>query len=109
MAHFINILYAIAGVANIGEDTNWTGHHFAQANWYAFGRLAWNHNLSAEQIADEWIRMTFSNENDFVNPTKQIMLESWHAAIDYMMPLVYIIYLHGIIIMAQNRGLIYRC
>ncbi|MBF6598708.1 MAG: alpha-glucuronidase [Fermentimonas sp.] len=78
---------AIAGVANIGEDTNWTGHHFAQSNWYAFGRLAWNHNLSAEQIADEWIRMTFSNENDFVNPTKQIMLESWYAAIDYMMPL----------------------
>lgn len=78
---------AIAGVANIGEDTNWTGHHFAQANWYAFGRLAWNHNISAEQIADEWIKMTFLNEDDFVVTTKQIMLKSWHAAIDYMMPL----------------------
>ncbi|HHX32551.1 MAG TPA: alpha-glucuronidase [Bacteroidales bacterium] len=80
-------LSAIAGVANIGEDTNWTGHHFAQANWYAFGRLAWNHNLSAGQIADEWIKMTFSNEADFVIPIKQMMLESWHTAIDYMMPL----------------------
>jgi alpha-glucuronidase len=51
---------AIAAVANIGLDTNWTGHHFAQANWYAFGRLAWNNNLSSVQIADEWIRMTFT-------------------------------------------------
>ena len=87
MAHYKHPLSAIAGVANIGEDTNWTGHHFAQANWYAFGRLAWNHNLSAGQIADEWIKMTFSNEADFVIPIKQMMLESWHTAIDYMMPL----------------------
>jgi len=78
---------AIAGVANTGEDTNWTGHHFAQANWYAFGRLAWNHELPAGQIADEWLRMTFSQDTGFVNPAKEIMLASWEAAVSYMMPL----------------------
>ena len=82
--HSVN---AIAGVANIGEDVNWTGHHFAQSNWYAFGRLAWNYNLTAEQIADEWIRMTFTDEDDFLIPVKQMMMESWYTAIDYMMPL----------------------
>ena len=52
----------IVGVANTGSDRNWCGHHFSQANWYAFGRLAWDHQLSAEAIADEWIRMTWSND-----------------------------------------------
>lgn len=78
---------AISAVANIGEDTNWTGHHFAQANWYAFGRLAWNHQLSSEQIADEWIKMTFTDDENFLNPVKEIMLSSRETAVDYMMPL----------------------
>lgn len=80
-------LTAISAVANIGEDKNWTGHHFAQANWYAFGRLAWNHDLSSEQIADEWIKMTFTDDKNFVNPVKEIMLTSRETAVDYMMPL----------------------
>ncbi|GEJ43952.1 alpha-glucuronidase [Chryseobacterium sp. ON_d1] len=78
---------AISAVANIGEDTNWTGHHFAQANWYAFGRLAWNHQLSSEQIADEWIKMTFTDDQKFLDPVKEIMLSSRETAVDYMMPL----------------------
>lgn len=78
---------AISAVANIGEDTNWCGHHFAQANWYAFGRLAWNHQLSSNQIADEWIRMTFSDNNAFVEPVKNMMLSSRETIVDYMMPL----------------------
>ncbi|MDR0332830.1 MAG: alpha-glucuronidase [Dysgonamonadaceae bacterium] len=78
---------AIAGVANIGEDANWCGHHFAQSNWYAFGRLAWNYNLSSEQIADEWIRMTFTDEPNFLEPVKDMMLTSWETAVNYMMPM----------------------
>lgn len=78
---------AIAAVANIGEDTNWCGHHFAQSNWYAFGRLAWDHQLSSQQIADEWIKMTFSKDEDFVDPIKNIMLASREAVVDYMMPM----------------------
>ena len=78
---------AIAAVANIGEDKNWTGHHFAQANWYAYGRLAWNHQLTSEQIADEWLKMTFSDNPEFVNPTKEMMLSSRETATSYMMPL----------------------
>lgn len=78
---------AVSAVANIGEDTNWTGHHFAQANWYAFGRLAWNHQLSSEDIANEWIRQTFTNEADFVTPVRRIMMDSREAVVDYMMPL----------------------
>lgn len=78
---------AISAVANIGEDTNWCGHHFAQANWYAFGRLAWNHQLSSNQIADEWIKMTFSDNNAFVEPVKNMMLSSRETIVDYMMPL----------------------
>lgn len=78
---------AISAVVNIGEDTNWCGHHFAQANWYAFGRLAWNHQLSSNQIADEWIRMTFSDNNEFVEPVKNMMLSSRETIVDYMMPL----------------------
>ncbi|WP_288444693.1 alpha-glucuronidase [uncultured Chryseobacterium sp.] len=80
-------LTAISAVANIGEDTNWTGHHFAQANWYAFGRLAWNHQLTSEQIAEEWIKMTFTDDQNFLNPVKEMMLSSRETAVDYMMPL----------------------
>lgn len=82
-----NKITAISAVANIGEDANWTGHHFAQANWYAFGRLAWNHDLSSEQIADEWLKMTFTDNQSFVKPVKEIMLSSRETAVDYMMPL----------------------
>jgi len=78
---------AISAVANIGEDTNWTGHHFAQANWYAFGRLAWNHQLSSEEIAREWIRTTFTRDADFVKPVQQMMMDSREVVVDYMMPL----------------------
>lgn len=78
---------AIAAVANIGEDANWCGHHFAQSNWYAFGRLAWNHQLSSDQIADEWLKMTFSKDENFVEPVKNIMLTSREAVVDYMMPM----------------------
>jgi alpha-glucuronidase len=80
-------LTAISAVANIGEDKNWTGHHFAQANWYAFGRLAWNHDLTSEQIADEWIKMTFNDDEKFLNPVKEMMLTSRETAVDYMMSL----------------------
>ncbi len=86
---------AIAGVANIGLDANWCGHQFSQANWYAFGRLAWNNKLTSEQIADEWIKLTFSNPevntnewtDNFLKPVKKMMLESREAAVNYMMPL----------------------
>ena len=84
---FSQKLTAIAGVANIGEDANWCGHHFAQANWYAFGRLAWNNHLTSAEIADEWIKMTFSKDSGFVEPVKEMMLASREAAVDYMMPL----------------------
>ncbi len=77
----------IAGVSNIGTDRNWTGHLFGQANWYAFGRLAWDHQLSSEQIADEWIRMTFSNKQDVIAPIKYIMMISRETVVQYMTPL----------------------
>ena len=79
-------LVGIAGVANIGLDRNWCGHHFAQANWYAFGRLAWNPALTARQIAEEWVEQTF----DIDHPAAQVvnmMLRSHEACVDYMMPL----------------------
>jgi len=76
-----------AGVSNIGTDRNWTGHHFGQANWYCFGRLGWNHKLSAEKIAEEWIRMTFSNDKDVVKTLKKIMMASREIAVSYMTPL----------------------
>ena len=84
---FNHKITAIAGVANIGEDTNWSGHHFAQSNWYAFGRLAWDNKLSSDQIADEWIKMTFTKEEEFVAPIKDMMLNSHQTAVDYMMPM----------------------
>ncbi len=96
---------AFAGVANIGDDANWCGHHFAQANWYAFGRLAWNNQLSNEQIADEWIKMTFDRQltadsgqqeikmsqqvsrDSCLLAVKKMMLSSHQTTVDYMMPL----------------------
>ena len=80
-------LKAMAGVANIGTDTNWCGHHFAQANWYAFGRLAWNPSLTSETIADEWLCQTFGNDERLVRPMTKVMTESREAAVNYMMPL----------------------
>lgn len=80
-------LTAIAGVANIGRDVNWTGHHFAQSNWYAYGRLAWNHQLSSEAIANEWIKMTFTHNQAFVKPVSEIMMRSREAVVSYMTPL----------------------
>lgn len=80
-------LSAIAGVANIGTDRNWTGHQFGQANWYTFGRLAWDHGLSSEEIADEWLRMTFTKNNKFVAPVKDMMLNSHETIVNYMTPL----------------------
>ncbi len=77
----------MAGVANIGDDRNWCGHPFAQANWYAFGRLAWDHELSAKQIADEWVRMTLSNDSGVVASVSSMMLGSREACVDYMEPL----------------------
>ncbi|WP_433835971.1 alpha-glucuronidase family glycosyl hydrolase [Flavobacterium anhuiense] len=82
-----NKLTGIAGVANIGNDLNWTGHPFAQANWYGFGRLAWNPYLDSETIADEWLRSTFSNDENFVKPVKNMMIESREAVVNYMTPL----------------------
>ena len=84
---FPHRLTAIAGVANTGEDINWCGHPFAQANWYAFGRLAWDPGLSSGQIADEWLKQTFTKEEAFVAPARSIMLQSWETAVSYMMPL----------------------
>jgi alpha-glucuronidase len=77
-------LVGIAGVANIGLDRNWCGHHFAQANWYAFGRLAWNPGLSSKMIAEEWLKQTFMSEDPSLTG---MMLRSREACVDYMMPL----------------------
>lgn len=81
------LITGIAGVANIGTDMNWCGHPFAQANWYAFGRLAWNPKLTAAAVADAWLRMTFSNNPAFVIPVKKFMLESRENTVNYMTPL----------------------
>ncbi|WP_417941185.1 alpha-glucuronidase [Flavobacterium sp. RS13.1] len=89
---------AIAGVANIGLDANWCGHHFAQSNWYAFGRMAWNNQITSEKMADEWLKLTFSpteemNTNptdwqtNFLVPIKKLMLDSYEAVVRYSMPL----------------------
>ena len=81
-------LKAMAGVANIGDNTNWCGHHFAQANWYAFGRLAWNPSLTSEQIAEEWLGQTFSLGSAVANSQLlNMMLASREACVSYMMPL----------------------
>lgn len=80
-------LSAIAGVANVGLDANWCGHHFAQANWYCFGRLAWDYELTPETIAREWLAQTFSHEDEFLAEASQMMLRSREACVEYMMPL----------------------
>lgn len=78
---------AIAGVANIGRDENWCGHYFAQSSWYGFGRIAWNVNLTSEEIAEEWLMQTFTSEPRFVEPVLDMMMTSRETAVDYMMPL----------------------
>lgn len=82
-----HMLSGVAGVANIGSDRNWTGHPLAQANWYTLGRLAWDPSLNSSQIADEWIRQSFTNDEKFVAATKKIMLTSWETLVNYMTPL----------------------
>ena len=77
----------MAGITNIGSDRNWCGHPFAAANWFAFGRLAWDHRISSEEIADDWLRMTFSPDERFVGPAKAMMIESREAVVEYMTPL----------------------
>ena len=84
---FNDSVTAIAGVANIGQDINWCGHHFAQANWYVFGRLAWNPGLSVRDIAKEWLQQTFSGEDEFVEAMAGVMMESREAVVNYMTPL----------------------
>lgn len=80
-------LKGVAGVVNVGDNVNWCGHDFAQANWYAYGRLAWNPDLSAEEIAREWLAQTFTTDRRFVEPMTQVMMDSREAVVDYMMPL----------------------
>ncbi|HEX6623061.1 MAG TPA: alpha-glucuronidase family glycosyl hydrolase [Pyrinomonadaceae bacterium] len=77
----------MAGVANTGTDRNWTGHHFAQSNWYAFGRLAWNPDAPSREIADEWIKMTLTRDRAAAATIARLMLESHDALVDYMTPL----------------------
>ncbi|MEO6733401.1 MAG: alpha-glucuronidase family glycosyl hydrolase [Ferruginibacter sp.] len=93
-------LTGMAGVSNIGSDINWTGHPFAQANWYALGRLSWDHSISSGQIADEWLRMTFSNDNSFVKDAKNMMLSSREIMVHYMNP----IGLHHIMATGHHYG-----
>lgn len=78
---------AIAGVANIGTDINWTGHPFAQSNWYTYGRLAWDHTISSEKIANEWIQMTWTQDSSELSIIKDLMMTSWPASVNYMTPL----------------------
>ncbi len=81
-------LVGFAGVANIGDDANWCGHPFSQANWYAFGRLAWNPSLSSEEIAHEWLVQTYGcHDEKFTKPVEMMMMTSREACVNYMMPL----------------------
>lgn len=84
---FGNKISGIAGVANTGTDRNWTGHIFGQANWFAFGRLAWDHDLSAEDIAEEWIQLTLSHNKEVIDPIKNMMMSSRENTVNYMTPL----------------------
>jgi alpha-glucuronidase len=84
---FGNRLTGMAGVANVGTDRNWSGSEFNQANWYAFGRLAWDPSASSRAIAEDWAKMTFSNDPKFVAPTVDMMMASREAVVDYMTPL----------------------
>ena len=93
-------LNGMAGVSNIGTDINWTGHLFGQANWYALGRLAWNHELSSEDIAKEWIRMSFSTDPSLVSDLTQMMLASREILVNYMNP----IGLHHIMATGHHYG-----
>ena len=94
-------LVGISGVANIGDDANWCGHPFSQANWYAFGRLAWNPSLSAEEIAHEWLVQTYENQDEkFTKPVEMMMMTSREACVNYMMPLG----LHHIFKFDQHYG-----
>jgi alpha-glucuronidase len=77
----------MAAVINPGTDRNWTGHLFVQASWYAFGRMAWDHTISADAAAEEWLRMTFSNDKKFIDPVKDFMLTSREAGVNYRSPL----------------------
>lgn len=77
----------MAGVPNIGTDINWTGHLFGQANWHAFGRLAWNPDQTSKDLSEEWIRMTFSNDESVISPIQKMMLMSREAVVNYMDPL----------------------
>lgn len=78
---------AMAGVANTGTATNWTGHPFGQANWYAYGRLAWDPDADAQAIAEDWLRRTFGNDGDFINAILPLMMRSRETAVNYMTPL----------------------
>lgn len=80
-------LRAVCAVSNVGDDVNWCGHDLAQSNWYAFGRMAWNPSLTPAQMADEWLKQTFTDEPAFVDAMKQVMLDSREVVVDYMMPL----------------------
>ena len=93
-------LTGIAGVSNIGTAHNWTGHPFAQANWYGFGRLAWNPELKAEEIAQEWLKMTFTNAPEFVKPMTDLLITSREAAVNYRTPLG----LHHIMAAGHHQG-----
>lgn len=93
-------LSGMAGVSNIGTDINWTGHLFGQANWYALGRLAWNHELSSEGIASEWIRMSFSNDPALVTDLSKMMLSSREILVNYMTP----VGLHHIMATGHHYG-----
>ncbi|HEU4452129.1 MAG TPA: alpha-glucuronidase family glycosyl hydrolase, partial [Longimicrobium sp.] len=77
----------MAGVANVGAETNWTGHHFAQANWFAFGRLSWDPELSSAAIAEEWARLTWGNDPATVSTIREMMMRSWPAAANYLSPM----------------------
>ncbi len=77
----------IAGVSNVGANRDWTGNEFGQSSWYAFGRLAWNHDLTSKQIANEWIRMTFSNDTTVIKPIEDMLLASRENVVNYMDPL----------------------
>lgn len=93
-------LTGMAGVANIGTAKNWTGHPFGQANWYGFGRLAWDPETSAKTIAQDWLKMTFTNDSDFVDPMTTLLLESREAVVNYMTPLG----LHHIMAANHHQG-----
>jgi alpha-glucuronidase len=93
-------LTGMAGVSNIGNVENWTGHPFGQSNWYAFGRLAWDPYMKSADIADEWIRMTFSNDQKIVASVSKMMLDSREMAVNYMTP----IGLHHIMYAGHHYG-----